>query len=251
MSNIVAEFTRFNPLIGNNLFSNRYMKVEYDRQTVVLDLTKIPEEIWEKQYSSSNRNMIRKGENSLDIKIETNEQNVMDFGRLYYKTMRRLNAKRYYFFNDNYFKDFYRLLKDNIFIISAVDKVTGVKLCSLMLLVKNKYAHYHLSGREIMIQNNAANNFTLHHAIQYAKEIGCARFHFGGGNSSFEDDSLLKYKKNFSKEYLNFFVGRFINNNNVYEDIITQWEKMCEIKIVKNTNLLRYREIRKACDATQ
>jgi len=58
--NIVAEFTRFHPVLKNERFSWGYLNINYSRKTVVLDLTRSKEEIWNSSYSSTNRNMIRK-----------------------------------------------------------------------------------------------------------------------------------------------------------------------------------------------
>lgn len=61
-NNIVAEFVRFHPIIGNELtFTNR-MNTYENRNTVYLDLNKDIENIWLEEISSKkNRNMIRKG----------------------------------------------------------------------------------------------------------------------------------------------------------------------------------------------
>ena len=61
-SNIIAEFTRFHPLLENQLLSKDYLTVIFDRKTVFIDLELAYEAIWSSQYSGINRNMIRKAE---------------------------------------------------------------------------------------------------------------------------------------------------------------------------------------------
>ena len=63
-NNIIAEFMRFHPLLNNYKFSNFFMKIIKDRYTVFLNLKKGYDLIWKDDYSSKNRNMIRKAHKS-------------------------------------------------------------------------------------------------------------------------------------------------------------------------------------------
>jgi hypothetical protein len=218
-SKIIVEFTRFHPLLKNHLFSKKNSYFKLNRNTVALDLTKDLDIIWSKEYSSENRNMIRKGEKTLQVLIESSEESFLDFGNLYRENMRRINANEFYFFNDNYFKNFYKLFGDNIFLISSVDRLTNVKLSSVFIILYKDYAHYHLSARETLIKNNSSNNFALHYAIQFAKERGCKWFHFGGGNSLNSDDPLFRFKRNFSSQTFPFFISGYIHNQIYYDKL--------------------------------
>ena len=59
-NNIVAEFMRFHPLLNNQKLTSPKMKTFFSRHTVALDLSLSLDEIWTQQFSSKNRNMIRK-----------------------------------------------------------------------------------------------------------------------------------------------------------------------------------------------
>ena len=71
-NNIIAEFMRFHPLLNNYKFSNSFMEIIKDRYIVFLNLKKGYNLIWKDDYSSKNRNMIRKAHKS-DIKLEIKE----------------------------------------------------------------------------------------------------------------------------------------------------------------------------------
>lgn len=237
--NIIAEFTRFNPLLGNYRFSDSFMDVIYDRKTVYLNLEKTYDDIWTSQYSSINRNMIRKGRKSLSIKISQNNVDLEKFISIYKYTMQKINAEEYYFFSDIYFSD---LLNENIYILNVYDKKTMNILSSMILMVFRNYAHYHLSGRSETCKNNSVNNFILDEAIKFAIRKSCKLFHFGGGNTSKENDGLLKFKQKFSKERGDFYIGKKVHNKKIYDNVIKQWKNKYPDKIEKNKNLiLKYR----------
>ena len=61
-NDIIAEFMRFHPLLNNQRLASPKMKTFFSRHTVALDLSLSLDEIWTQQFSSKNRNMIRKAE---------------------------------------------------------------------------------------------------------------------------------------------------------------------------------------------
>ena len=64
--------------------------------------------------------------------------------------------------------------------------------------------------------------------------------HFGGGNSNEENDSLYLYKKKFSKDYYDFYIGKIIVDNNIYNKLINYWDLNNKIEKFNNY-FLRYR----------
>ena len=61
-NDVVAEFMRFHPLLNNQKSASPKMKNIFSRHTIALDLSLSLGEIWTQQFSSKNRNMIRKAE---------------------------------------------------------------------------------------------------------------------------------------------------------------------------------------------
>lgn len=240
---IIAEFTRFHPLLGNQEFSMKHMQVSFDRETVALDLTKDYESIWLNEYSSKNRNMIRKarkaGYTSEIIENPTSSQ-INTFIDIYTYSMKMAEADEYYFFNKDFFYNTFSFLKDYALLFNVLDKNKNV-VCSSIFFHYGDYFHYHLSGRS-KEANNAVNNFLLDEAVKFAQKKGAKKFHFGGGRTSNPDDSLLKFKGSFAKTRLPFYIGKKIHNQQVYDEVVRQWgNNEPEKKLRYKNHLLKYR----------
>ena len=237
-NDIVAEFMRFHPLLNNQRLASPNMKTFYSRHTVALDLT--DDDIWMHQISSKNRNMIRKAEKEGVTIVESDDYET--FRKLYDGTMTDLHAEDFYFFPPSYYEEYKQTFKDKSLLCLAM--LDGKVIAGSMFMFSDDYAHYHLSARDREYSRYAANNLILWYGIQKAKERGCKWFHFGGGTTGEDDDSLLKFKKEFSKTLCEFWIGKRVHNQKVYDQIVEQWKtkgpKSYEHNRVK---LLGYREI--------
>ncbi len=240
INNIITEFTRFHPIIRNDLFTVD-MNVIKDRNTVLLDITKEYDYIWNNCYSSINRNMIRKAlKNNICISISDHDDDYVLFFDIYKQTMQSIGAEKYYYFSENYFKSIKTLLFNNHKLIIA--KVDGKIICAMILMFYGRYAHYHLSGRLKEFSYTGVNNLILDEAIKIAKGEGCSFFHFGGGRTNLQNDSLLKFKLNYSKDKLTFYFGKKVHNRIIYDEVVKQWHERYPEKTEKYKNLvLKYR----------
>lgn len=237
-NDIVAEFMRFHPLLNNQKLASPQMKTFYSRHTVALDLT--DDDIWMHQISSKNRNMIRKAEKEGVTIVESDDYET--FRKLYDGTMTDLHAEDFYFFPPSYYEEYKQTFKVNSLLCLAM--LNGKVIAGSMFMFSDDYAHYHLSARDREYSRYAANNLILWYGIQKAKERGCKWFHFGGGTTGEDDDSLLKFKKEFSKTLCEFWIGKRVHNQKVYDQIVEQWKtKHPESYEHNRVKLLGYREI--------
>ena len=139
-NNYVCGFSRFHPLCSNEKLvredkTTRSIQVIFDRQTVAIDTSQSPEEIWMNQISSKNRNMIRKAEkNGLEFSAEYDYASYEDFIELYRSTMRRLSADDFYFFNNEYFADLKNALSGNSFL--GTIRKDGKLICAAILCIQ-------------------------------------------------------------------------------------------------------------------
>lgn len=243
--NIVAEFTRFHPTINNHLFNLGFTEVLLDRETVVLDLLKSYEEIWNLQYSSNNRNMIRKAvkRNLTVSKIKSfTPQAIEKFTSIYNDAMIEIGADKYYLFNLEFFNAIFHNLVDYLVLFEVHDEENIIQNVAIILIHSNK-ATYYFAARNNRA-DNSSNNYLLDEAIKYAKSNGVTTFYLGGGNSSNILDPLLKFKANFSKERASFYIGKKIHNQTIYDEVIKQWANKYQDLVPKYQNqLLRYRKI--------
>jgi len=237
-NDIVAEFMRFHPLLNNHLLASPEMRTFFSRNTVGLDLT--DDDIWMHQISSKNRNMIRKAEKEGVEIIESDDYET--FRRLYDGTMKDLHAEDFYFFPKAYYEEYKQTFKGNSMLCLAMYK--GKAIAGSMFMFSDDYAHYHLSARDREYSRYAANNLILWYGIQKAKERGCKWFHFGGGTTGDENDSLLRFKKEFSKTLCEFWIGKRVHKQAVYDEIVRQWQtKYPDHYEYNKVKLLGYREI--------
>lgn len=242
-NNIIAEFTRLHPLLGNQEFSKNHMQIVFDRETVALNLQQSYTTIWTNEYSSRNRNMIRKAQKigySSKIIVQPSRQEIDQFISIYNSNMKMVGAEEYYYFNKDFFYSTFAQLKEHVLLINIEDNM-GQVVCSTIFFHYGGFFHYHLSGRTVDA-DNSVNNFLLDEAIKYSRDTGAKTFHLGGGRSSATNDSLLKFKSNFSKTRLPFYIGKKIHNQEIYDEVVRQWEvKFPEKKEKYKNHLLKYR----------
>ncbi len=249
-NNYICGFSRFHPLFSNEQFIRedmsttsdaRSIQLLYDRQTIAIDTTQSPEEIWKNQISSKNRNMIRKAEkNGLVYKAEYDYASYDEFIELYRNTMQRLSADDFYFFDDQYFENLKDTLSDCSF-LGTVRK-DGKLICAAIFMYSDLYGHYHLEGSDRDYSSLGANNLLLWKVACEMHDLGLSEFHLGGGTTSSPEDSLFKFKKAFSSNIKSFYIGKEIFNAPVYAAICDDWERQNIEKVnVYGNRLLKYR----------
>ena len=217
--NIVAEFVRFHPLIKNETIFTKNIKVLHNRKTVTLDLTAKIDDIWMNQISTQNRNVIRKCvKNNLKV---VQSDNYKEFVDIYLETMEKVGADEFYSFDADYFN---KMKQDKNCILLAVMQ-EGRMIAAAIFMGYGDFFHYHLSGSRRDALKLSPNNILLWEAIKYAKEQGYKRMHFGGGLTDSMEDNLFKFKSRFSKEYVDFYIGKRIHNREIYDKLISFWEK--------------------------
>lgn len=239
--NYICGFVRFHPLLDNADCCKNGMEVLYDRETVAINVGEPEEEIWSKQITSKNRNMIRKAEkNGLKYTAEYDFASLNEFIQLYEESMKRLNAEAFYFFKKEYYLKFSEQLRSHAF-LGTIRK--DEKLISAALFMySEKYGHYHLAGSNYEYSGLGANNYLLWNAVLEMKKLGVRYFHLGGGYDRNPENSLLKFKKAFHKNTGCFMIGKCIFNREVYDRICIDWENRNPKKVLKYKNmLLRYR----------
>jgi lipid II:glycine glycyltransferase (peptidoglycan interpeptide bridge formation enzyme) len=79
---------------------------------------------------------------------------------------------------------------------------------------------YHISGTQNEMLKFSPMKLLFDSARVYANELGCTHCHLGGGYGN-ENDSLFKFKTNFSKDLFEFKVWRKIVNLKTYNELVT------------------------------
>lgn len=233
----VCGFVRFHSLLANVNFCKSEMLTYFDRNTIAIYTEPSEEDIWKNQINSKNRNMIRKAEkNGLEYNAEFDFKSMDEFIELYNATMHRLNAEEFYFFDYTYYKTFADNFKNHAF-LGTVRK-DGILICAAIFMYSDFYGHYHLEGSNHNYSNLAANNLLLWKTALEFHKLGIKEFHLGGGYDSNSDNSLYKFKKAFSNNIKDFYIGKWIFNEKKYNELKQEWGKKYPEKIQKYKNML-------------
>jgi len=223
--NIVSEFVRFHPVVGNHTYSEKAYEVIPLGNTVSMDLRN-HDTIWS-NLSSKNRNVIRKAiKSGIEIKHGMSDELFESFIQLYNATMKKDNAEDYYYFQ----KDFYDCIQDDLRNNATVfyAELQGQIIASSIMIFANGRLNYHLSGSDREFQHLAPSNLLLYRAAEWGNENGMISFHLGGGVGSGEDN-LFKFKRAFYKldDLPRFHIGKKIYNIEKYEELVST---RCNIK---------------------
>lgn len=188
-----SEFIKVNPYLSN--FRMREIKPKMEKITYGIKLGNI-DDYW-KTVNSDHRNMVRKALR-LDYIFEFRKIIKGDlapdspFRLLYNKTMENNKAKKFYYFDDQYF-DLLEKLPD-LYIANVLDNSNIIG--SALFIVYKCYIHYHLSCSNK--QSNCISDCIIYNTVKYCCENfkNVKLLHLGGGLS--QNDSLAKFKKKIS-----------------------------------------------------
>lgn len=220
-NNIVSEFLRLHPKIGNyELFigDNGLVKKNH---TIWIDLSKSESEILMSMRNDPRRSIKIAQENNVQIvKSDLSNSDIKEFHRLYTTTMKRLGALPMYFFTVDYFLDLIENLKNNVSIFFA--KWDDKYISSYMYVHEGDFIDLYLGGSDPQYWNLKANPFCLYSAAIWAKSQDFSYYHMGGGHGA-ELDSLLHFKSQFSNNIAPFYMYRHIHN-------IPMYNELCDLK---------------------
>jgi hypothetical protein len=239
-NSVIAEFTRFHPLIKNKNFSHRYFELVFDRSTIYVDLKKNINEIF-KGFNRTTRKIIRRITNRYNISSEVyqNSRDALDIlYSIYSDTMDRVGSIKYLYFNREYFKNLLDLKNSHCIIAYKDNK----PISGIIMLRYGIYMHGHLGGTLTSSLKFSPFNYLYAEIIKYAKDVGCHFLHLGGGTTKSPEDPVLRYKMHFSNTLTDYYIGKKIHDRNIYNEIVTQWSDAYPEKVDQYKNiLLKYR----------
>lgn len=215
-NNVVSEFVRFHPVLKNENVNDFYEVVPLGN-TVALDL--VSEEVIWSNFSSKNRNVIRKAQkNGIEISHGRDWGLFKEFQSIYNATMDKDEAKDYYYFGDVFYESILKDLENNAQVFYAVH--TGQIIAASIMIYANGRLNYHLSGSLREFQHLAPSNLLLFKAAKWGYQNGYRTFHLGGGVGS-KEDSLYKFKKAFYRgEPKRFYIGKKMFAPDVYDLLV-------------------------------
>ena len=215
-NNIVSEFVRFHPMIGNQKAVEEHYDVIPLGETVAMDLSS-SDLIWE-NIVSKNRNVIRKAvKNGVKIYNGRMPEIYRQFKVIYDSTMDKDDAEEYYYFEPSFYTSILEDLSENAQMFWA--EKDGTVIAASIMLECNGFMNYHLSGSLRDYSSLAPTNLLLYKAALWGCEHGMRTLYLGGGVGS-EEDSLFKFKRAFYKGDLHrFYIGHKVFDTDVYQEL--------------------------------
>lgn len=242
-NNIIAEFSRFHPLLKNEKLASSKMSIIFDRKVVYVDLSDDYETIFNSFGKTTKKELLKsKSKYDLDIKIfEHRTDNDLDlFCEIYKETMDRVESEPYLYFNREYFEGLLNM-DDTLFIVVYSE---GKPIAVEITLKSPYYIYGHIGGRLTEYLRTPANSLFEAERIKYGIEHGCKYSYLGGGTTSDPEDPLLRFKSHFSRDLSDFYIGKRVHNMAIYQQIVEQWKKGYPDLYEKNkVKLLGYRDI--------
>lgn len=240
--NIVTEFTRFHPLLKNHAFSEKYLNVSFDRKTIYIDLTNGFDTIYN-HFKRSTKKQINRAKKriGIDIEVYKGQPDVVDlFYPIYKDTMDRVKSTDYLYFNKKYFESLF--CSERTYCLIALKE--GNPISGRIVIHWGLYLHGHLSGTLSDYLKISPFGLIMAESVKLGKKLGCHFFHFGGGATKSPEDSVYKYKRNFSDLTASFFIGFKVYDSIVYGRLINQWKAKYSSKVAQYGNRLQcYRYI--------
>lgn len=215
--NIICEFIRF------HLFDNADVRADFYGQTahmldnVVVDTTGSFDDIWMNYEQKVRKNVKKALRNNLEILIENSTDHLESFLDIYYATMKRNEAKEYYYFKRSYFEGIAEKLPDNYIYFYVLKD--GVIISTELVLCSENYAYSFLGGTDSDYYDFRPNDFLKNEIIKWCNETGRKRFILGGGYN--KDDGIYRYKRGFTHDAdVPFFTGNYIFNKEIYDKLV-------------------------------
>ena len=222
---VVAEYSRLDPVIGNvSLYDGQPYDCSDYSKTVCIRLQS-PDQIWNDMKSSC-RNRIRSAcASDITVTSGLDARLMTEFRVVYEKTMKRRQAKPYYFFNDAFFESILSNLTGHTKIYLAHHD--GVVVSALLILYSAGNAKSHLGGNLAEYMHLNANNFLHFEAAKDLLSMGCGTLLMGGGYGG-TDDSLLQFKKTFAPGgVLPSHTARRIHDPETYDKLVHTKVRLC------------------------
>jgi hypothetical protein len=221
-SNIIAEFTRFNPVLKNHSF-NRNHTVRKVNRNIIVDLSQ--DDIWMDSYEHSTRKNVNKAIRSgLEIVSFTGDkmtdEKYSHFYPIYIQTMQRNLAEEEFYFKPEFFINLGKNLGSGAEFYFTLYKK---EVISSELVLKNDYCAYSfLGGTNQEFYPLRPNDLLKHEIINNLKQQGLKYYCIGGGKT--KDDGIFRFKKTFAKKgEVDFLVGEKIHNPDIYNLLIKNW----------------------------
>jgi hypothetical protein len=214
----VSGFVRMHPMLNslNDAYRSGGEIVERGR-TVSVDLTLPAEKIWSNFRENHRRDIHKKKKEGLTASMEPCPAALELFAPIYYETMDRVGAGRYYYFAADYFQGLKEALGDqlSVCIVRAPD---GSVLCGGIFTECDGIVQYHLGGTLNAALQVRPSKMMFDFVCTWGKSRGNRSLHLGGGFGA-KEDSVFEFKAGFSPLRHSYFTWQLLFEPSMYQQL--------------------------------
>lgn len=219
-NNIISIFSRLNPYIPyQNQILKNYGSIKNQGKVVNIDLT-LDSLIQRQKYQSSIKTQVNKARRELTIKKAVSKKDLSEFIYIYNENMNRVNAKRDYYFDEDYFLKIIDSQDFETEILLAIHNETNEVIGGSMFIKTNFIIQYHLSGTKDNFLHLRPSKLLIDEMRLRTNNKEFIFFNLGGGLGGSDSDSLFLFKSGFSKDFKSFDLWTHIINNDVYNNLV-------------------------------
>ncbi|AZP04903.1 GNAT family N-acetyltransferase [Jeotgalibaca ciconiae] len=211
---IIAEYIRFSPWNDNHKYFDSVYDISFYGKVYCNNLET---DFFMEEYNKKKRNEVRKAKkNDVEIIHGTNNKFLKDFLDIYEFTEEKHNVSDYYRIDKTFLENYLKYFPNEITFFQALyeDKV----ISSAMIILGQDVAHYHFAANNPEYSYLNANSLLLYEAANFAANLGKKIFDLG---SAKKDSPLEKFKNRISLGYP-FYIGKKINNEQIYNRLVEQ-----------------------------
>jgi hypothetical protein len=206
---VLGEFCRFHPEAPQHRFFGG--EVSFNRDTVSVDLT-LPD--LQAQYNSLARRKLRKAA-GVEVRWSRAPEVWRAFGDFYRRAMSAAGASASYLFADDYFAELAVLEGVELCICEADSRWLSAAVY-LFQRGQGGVVEYHLGASSAQGHERGTPYLLQHAAALEGARRGLASLYLGGGSSAAPDNSLLFYKRCFSRRSRPFHIGRAVHHEALF-----------------------------------
>ncbi|YAF97750.1 MAG: FemAB family protein [Nodularia sp. CChRGM 3473] len=232
---VCSAFLRLHPIINQGFDQKLSSQIfSISGETVSIDLTVSVEEIWHQTRPEHRTHINRCKRAGFIAKIVPLAEYIDDFIFIYHQTMNRVDAKKSFYFDSEYFNNLANLNeKVHLCIVELANQVA----CAGIFTECCGIVQYHLGGTKSEFLKQTPSKLMFDYVRLWAKERGNKVLHLGGGVGAAKD-SLYNFKAGFSKQRHPFLTLRLIIDEEKYTNLVLARAKLLntEPKTLLNSN---------------
>ena len=221
-TDVASEFASLHPFIAEHQRSllGGYLVPKFEKSVVFIDLLQADFTSALRKGHRSSISTARKSGTRIE-KVDTTARNLANFGEMYDATMVRKGAADRWFVPESYFNNCAHHLGASR--ISLFFSVIDGKIESGCLLMHDfATAYYHFAGTYATRPNLGISNLMVYETAVWARSAKFSRYHLGGGVTSRDDDSLLRFKSGFSNLRAPLYTYFCVRDKAVYDRLCEQ-----------------------------